>query len=285
METSPNDKVLKLSLDGEGPNRWHKAGGAVADASGAPGAIYSQTELDALETELTAAENMTQLAPPVRKIGKLSELRGDEGEPPVKVSGSSGVCTKDEDGNDAVIMTHIGNGLPGFSIIGRDGSSERETRDRIRAAVLNSGFAWPNRPICVEAPAGSQADLAIAVSILQADGQLSWSGGMKSHSYLGELNLDGAVREKPYNDRSPQTSQFKEVREAGARLTENAATLAALSKDEEVDVRWAVVNNRLVDNFTLLEMRGDERVSVSSQARAVLRHRGLIFAAAETLPK
>ena len=78
-------------------------------------------------------------------------------------------------GTAVVVEAHIGNGLPGFTIIGRPDDVCREARDRVRAAFLSSGLDWPNRRITLNlAPAGvrkigSALDVAIAVAILVAD--------------------------------------------------------------------------------------------------------------------
>lgn len=90
-------------------------------------------------------------------------------------------------------------GLPSFTIVGRGDSSVRESRERIRAAMLNSGFAFPNRRITVNlAPAalrkvGPGFDLAIACALLAADGQVPM-GSLERWAIFGELSLGGEVR-------------------------------------------------------------------------------------------
>src|ERR1022692_3140543 len=75
---------------------------------------------------------------------------------------------------DAIIT----NGPPGLQILGLHDSGNRETRDRVRAAILNSGQWWPGRTVTVDLlPAslpkrGSAFDLAIAVAILTASGTI-----------------------------------------------------------------------------------------------------------------
>ena len=98
-----------------------------------------------------------------------------------------------------LVETDLANGLPCFSIVGLPEKAVQESRDRVRSAVLNSGFEFPTRRITVNlAPAdlpkqGSRFDLAIAVGILIASGQLPEHA---AHGYeiIGELSLAGAVR-------------------------------------------------------------------------------------------
>jgi len=88
-------------------------------------------------------------------------------------------------------------GLPGFEVVGLPGDSVREVRDRVRAALMCSGFRWPLQRVTVNiAPATprlpSCLDLPIAVGILVASGQLEPAAA--DCSYWGELGLDGSVR-------------------------------------------------------------------------------------------
>ena len=76
------------------------------------------------------------------------------------------------------VEAHLSNGLPGFSVVGLPESSVRESRERVRSALLCSHFKWPDRRITVSlAPAeipkrGGRFDLPIALAILTASGQL-----------------------------------------------------------------------------------------------------------------
>jgi magnesium chelatase family protein len=97
------------------------------------------------------------------------------------------------------VETHLANGLPAFNIVGLPEKAVQESRDRVRSALLNSGFEFPARRITVNlAPAdlpkqGSRFDLAIAVGILLASGQLP-EKSTDGHELTGELSLAGAVR-------------------------------------------------------------------------------------------
>jgi len=100
------------------------------------------------------------------------------------------------------VEVDIQNGLPAFEIVGLASVAIKEARERVRAAIKNSGFDFPNRKIIVNlAPAdfkkeGSHFDLAIAVGILLATGQLV--NALPDTFFLaGELSLNGAVRAVP----------------------------------------------------------------------------------------
>lgn len=98
------------------------------------------------------------------------------------------------------VEVDIADGLPAFDIIGLPDASVREARERVRAAVRNSGFSFPNRRITVNlAPAhikkeGSSFDLAIAVGLLAASGQVNTRGFIQRAVFVGELALDGHLR-------------------------------------------------------------------------------------------
>lgn len=100
------------------------------------------------------------------------------------------------------VQADIGAGLPGLNIVGLPDSALNEARDRVRAAVLNSQLKWPNRKMTVGlSPAwlpkrGSGLDVAIALAILVADGQLPGEEVSRLVA-LGELGLDGTIRPVP----------------------------------------------------------------------------------------
>jgi magnesium chelatase family protein len=90
-------------------------------------------------------------------------------------------------------------GLPGFAIVGLADAAVREARERIQAAILNSGYQFPAKRITANlAPgdvrkAGPGLDLALACAVLAASGQLP-PQGLERVALFGELALDGAVR-------------------------------------------------------------------------------------------
>jgi magnesium chelatase family protein len=106
------------------------------------------------------------------------------------------------DGHAVSVEVHVAPGIPTFTIVGLPDVSCRESRDRVRAAVLSSGLRWPQRRVTVNlAPsalrkAGAGLDLPIAVALLLADDQLS-PAAVDGCGFLGELGLDGTVRPVP----------------------------------------------------------------------------------------
>ncbi|UOF89342.1 YifB family Mg chelatase-like AAA ATPase [Fodinisporobacter ferrooxydans] len=105
------------------------------------------------------------------------------------------------DGVDGLLVNvevDVHPGLPMFSIVGLPDSSVRESKDRVRAAILNSGYDFPMQRITVNlAPAdnkkeGSCLDLAIAIGILVATGQIPQQ--TEQMAIIGELSLDGTTR-------------------------------------------------------------------------------------------
>lgn len=106
------------------------------------------------------------------------------------------------DGLDAPPVTvevHLANGLPGLTLVGLPDTEVREARDRVRAAIVNSGFEYPARRITVNlAPAdlpkeSGRFDLPIALGILAASGQIP-AASLASHEFAGELSLSGELR-------------------------------------------------------------------------------------------
>ncbi|WP_444903628.1 YifB family Mg chelatase-like AAA ATPase [Microbulbifer sp. CnH-101-E] len=98
------------------------------------------------------------------------------------------------------VETHLANGLPAFHIVGLPEAAVRESRDRVRSALINSHFEFPQRRITVNlAPAdlpkdGGRYDLAIAIGILAASGQVP-SEPLESYEFIGELALTGGIRQ------------------------------------------------------------------------------------------
>lgn len=104
------------------------------------------------------------------------------------------------DGVDVLVEIDAGRGLPAFHIVGLPNAAVRESRERVMAAVRNSGGQWPQGRVVVSlAPAdlrkeGASLDLAIAIGIcIQGDGplpDLDW----RRTVFLGELSLSGTLR-------------------------------------------------------------------------------------------
>ncbi|NBV95780.1 MAG: hypothetical protein EBR90_03195 [Actinobacteria bacterium] len=100
------------------------------------------------------------------------------------------------------VETDLSNGLPQFSIVGLLDTAVREAKERVRSAILNSGFDFPSRRITVNlAPAdlpkdSGRFDLAIAIGILTASGQIQSSDlpqHLSSLIFVGELSLTGSL--------------------------------------------------------------------------------------------
>jgi magnesium chelatase family protein len=106
------------------------------------------------------------------------------------------------EGHAVDVEVHVSGGLPGFTVVGSPDSVCREARDRVRAALVSSGFTWPNNRITVNlAPSGlrkggSGLDLAIAIGVLVASEQVP-GGRLNELAMVGELGLDGTVRRAP----------------------------------------------------------------------------------------
>jgi magnesium chelatase family protein len=100
------------------------------------------------------------------------------------------------------VEVHVGSGLPGFRIVGQPDPACRESRDRVRAAVLSAGLVWPSKAVTVNlAPSGLRKigaglDLAIAVGVLHASEQVP-PGAADGLGFVGELGLDGSLRRVP----------------------------------------------------------------------------------------
>ncbi|MEA2315252.1 MAG: magnesium chelatase family protein [Solirubrobacteraceae bacterium] len=103
------------------------------------------------------------------------------------------------DSRHVIVEVDVRRGLPSFAIVGLADAAVREARERVRAAIVNSGYEFPARRITANlAPgdvrkAGAALDLALACAVLAASGQLS-PDRLDSHALFGELALSGAVR-------------------------------------------------------------------------------------------
>ncbi|SNC77054.1 magnesium chelatase family protein [Marinobacter sp. es.048] len=97
------------------------------------------------------------------------------------------------------VEVHLSGGLPALSIVGLPETGVRESKERVRSALLNAGFEFPARRITINlAPAdlpkeGGRFDLPIALGILAASGQIPVDS-LSDCEFVGELSLDGALR-------------------------------------------------------------------------------------------
>ncbi|MCF6095070.1 YifB family Mg chelatase-like AAA ATPase [Microaerobacter geothermalis] len=103
------------------------------------------------------------------------------------------------EGHQIEVEVDISNGLPSLTVVGLPDSAVKEAKERVRAAIKNSGFTFPMQRITVNlAPAdlkkeGTSFDLAIAIGILMASGQLE-PDYFRDTLVMGELALDGSIR-------------------------------------------------------------------------------------------
>lgn len=112
------------------------------------------------------------------------------------------VYTRANLGIDAPLVTievHLSNGLPAFQLVGLPETTVKESRDRVRSAMINAGFEFPAKRITVNmAPAdlpkgGGRFDLAIAVGIICANESIG-AGCLEKYEFVGELALSGELR-------------------------------------------------------------------------------------------
>ncbi|HEY0197228.1 MAG TPA: YifB family Mg chelatase-like AAA ATPase [Rhodanobacter sp.] len=138
-----------------------------------------------------------------------------------------------------VVEVHLSGGLPATNIVGLPEAAVREARDRVRVAIQNTAFEYPNRRVTVNlAPAelpkdGGRFDLSIALGILAASGQVPRER-LDDCEFLGELALTGALRSV-----SGVLPALLRARACGRRVVvprENSAEAALVS---DVDVRVA----------------------------------------------
>jgi magnesium chelatase family protein len=103
------------------------------------------------------------------------------------------------DGAIVEVEVDTSRGLPSLTIVGLPDTAVQESRERVRAAIKNSGLIYPNNRLTVNlAPAdlrkeGPAYDLPIAVGILLASEQ-AWPNRVENALFVGELSLDGGVR-------------------------------------------------------------------------------------------
>ncbi|MDO4433245.1 MAG: YifB family Mg chelatase-like AAA ATPase [Alysiella sp.] len=134
------------------------------------------------------------------------------------------------------VETHLANGLPQFNIVGLPDTEVKESRDRVRAAIIQSGFEFPAQKITVNlAPAdlpkeSGRFDLPIAIGILVASGQIS-PEDLPHYELAGELALSGSLR--PIRGGLAMAWQGQQAGRAFILPMQNAQT-AAVMQDVQV---------------------------------------------------
>ncbi len=138
------------------------------------------------------------------------------------------------DGFPVSVEVYVARGLPAFSIVGLADTEVKESKERVVAAIRNSGFEFPARRITVNlSPAevrksGTHFDLPIALGVLAACGKLKEAeGGLEQLFFVGELALDGAIR--PVTGLLPMLLSLSKNRTAEVIVPEANCAEAAIS--------------------------------------------------------
>ena len=131
------------------------------------------------------------------------------------------------------VEVHISNGMPTFTLVGLPETTVKEAKDRVRSALINSGFAFPPKKITVNlAPAdlpkeGGRFDLPIALAILAASEQIS-PALLERFEFLGELALSGEI--KRVNGAIPAALAASDESRALVLSLENATEVALIER-------------------------------------------------------
>ncbi len=132
------------------------------------------------------------------------------------------------------VEAHLEGQLPALTIVGLPEGAVRESKERVNAAIKNSGFRFPQKRITINlAPAdikkeGSAFDLPIAVGVLAAIGLVSFED-LENYIILGELSLDGSLR--PIRGALPMAMAARKAGKRGILLPKVNAKEAAICKD------------------------------------------------------
>jgi len=146
-------------------------------------------------------------------------------------------CVIGIDAHEVTVETDIGAGLPGFNIVGLPDTAIKESRDRIKTAIKNSGFSFPAKKITTNlAPAdikkeGAAFDLPIALAILSSEGAIEYPD-LGDYIFCGELSLDGRL--KPFKGALPIAIGLKDLGKHKFILPKENAKEAATVKGIEV---------------------------------------------------
>lgn len=152
------------------------------------------------------------------------------------------------------VEVHLSQGLPGLTLVGLPETTVREARDRVRSAIINSGYTFPAKKITINlAPAdlpkeGGRYDLPIALALLAASEQLA-TDKLNQYEFVGELALTGALRGVP-----GAISAAMEALKAGRNIIvaeENAGELGLIKQ------QGCLVANHLIQVCAFLEGKGE----------------------------
>jgi magnesium chelatase family protein len=175
------------------------------------------------------------------------------------------VYTRANLGIDAPLVTievHLSNGLPGFHLVGLPETTVKESRDRVRSAMINAGFDFPSKRITVNmAPAdlpkgGGRFDLAIAVGIICASESLG-AGCLEHYEFVGELALSGELRSVqgalPMAFAAAKSARKLILPEINAQEAALVSTAHVLSASHLWDVYLHLIDKQLLARAEILE--------------------------------
>jgi len=178
------------------------------------------------------------------------------------------------------IEVDLHRGLPRFQIVGLTDTAIQESRERVKSAIKNSGYAFPNKIVVVNlAPAdlrkhGPRFDLAIALGILHATGQITLPAKYDEQIFIGELGFSGELR--PITGILPTTSGAADRGFREIFVPAENASEASLIKDIDV---FSIKNLReLCDHFSgvreliPLETRLLENINFSRESEYDMKH-------------
>jgi len=180
--------------------------------------------------------------------------------------------TRTNDGVNAPqvsVEVDLSYGLPGFSIVGLPEAAVKESKDRVRSAIINSGFEFPNNRITVNlAPAdrpkqGGRFDLPIAIGILAASQQIEQTA-LGEYEFIGELALSGELR--PVNAVLPTAFAAHDVGRAIVLPTENAKEAGIIQQAKVLPCNTLTEAVEHLNNKQLLEHFEREGAVLSDKA-------------------
>jgi magnesium chelatase family protein len=146
-------------------------------------------------------------------------------------------CLVDLDAVKITVEVDIARGLPSITIVGLPDNAIKESKERVRAAIRNSGYAFPSQRITVNlSPAnikkeGALFDLPIALGILASSGKIAASC-LNSYAFVGELSLDGKIQ--PIRGAFSMACAFEKENPLGLLLPEENAKEASLAEKGDI---------------------------------------------------